>query len=1177
MPPAKLTVVHLNVRGWTKDNCVLRKEILSSVDADIICITETHLDENNVCELEGYIFIPYNRQSKHINSPHTFGGVGIFVKNYLYKFFSVNIEDKSYDGILEICLRDKLGGISVIIFCCYLPPERSPWGNSIDFFAHIVNQLYLCSDEDIIILCGDINARIGSLKDFTVNLDDIKERNVIDDHVNNHGRVFIEFLNDAKLCVLNGRGDCSLDNFTYVSPQGKSVVDYFFVPHDVFKHCSNFQVHAISDVITNCNLEALLTDKCKKPDHSLISVNIELTSFVKNGTNMTQGNASHYVDTGVKDNIKYNINRMPNDMFTSDVCRQALLNVINKIECNRERQADIDSCYIDLKNIIVQEMKDKIPIYHNKKDRKKHKTNKPYWNEELGNLWKEMHVREKEFLKFKGLNCVKSKLRLKYKHAAQKFDREIRKCKRQYDRGRILEIESVCTKNPREFWSHIRKLGPRKNMSVPMEVYDSTGEINDNLDDVLCKWKDDFEALYNLQSLNENFNDVFLHNCKTHKDTLINGMEDPLRENLETYNQNITFEEIEHVVMSSKNKKAAGFDTIPNEIYKNPCIINVLCHLFQLCFDSGKVPQDWNYAIISPIPKDLSKDRRVPCNYRGISLLCCISKMYSKILNKRMLDYAENSNILCDEQNGFRKNRSCTDHIFALNSIVRNRINEGQPTFTAFIDFKKAFDFVNRDLLLYRLLLCGYKGKLYHSVNAMYLQTFSSVRLNNMYMSDWFQTHTGVKQGDCMSTTLFALYINDLAENIRELGKGVKIKDMNIGILLYADDIVLIAENEADLQAMLTTTHEWCMNWRLQVNVDKSKIMHFRKPNKPMSTFNFQLGSINMEYVHEYRYLGLVLNEHLNYNDTCEVLSRSAGRAFGSCINKFKSLKNMEFKTYTTIYNTCILPVMNYGSEIWGFKDYSTCNNLHMKIMKFFLGVHKHTPNIGVQGEFGWLKPKYVRWKNMCRYWNRLVNMDNSRILYNIFMYDHQLCKKNWSSEIKLIFNELGMSDKFVNLDVCSLEAVDGKIEEVNQTCWVNEVKQYRKLRTYVTFKKQCKEEKYLSLGLTRRERSLLAQCRLGVLPLRLETGRYRGEKEEDRLCVLCDNKEIENEIHFLLKCRMYESERCILFEKVNDRHDGFNNLNDNDKVNVLMTKFIRLTGKFINESYTKRRNALYK
>ncbi len=419
--------------------------------------------------MSDYKWIGFNRPIKHKNSPYNFGGVGIFIKNYLYSSFNVSIENKLYDGILEIFLKEKITGYTIVIFCCYLPPERSPWGrNCTQYFSHIMSQLYLCSDADIVVLCGDLNARIGGMKDYTQNIDLIEERIVIDQNVNNHGKTFIEFLNDSKMCVLNGRGESKHDNFTYVSPQGKSVVDYFFVPHDVLKYCTNFKVQTMNDIIEKHNLQNLLHDKCKKPDHSLISLDISISSArnISNDINNEKGQnkESHVKSCHLK---RYNLKRMPNNMFMSEICKQALLNVINTIECNRESQSEIDTCYVNLTDIIVKEMSDKIPIFNTRKDKKKFKVNKPYWNDELSSLWKDMHVKEKEFLQQRGSNKKRIELRLRYKVALQKLDRNLRKYKRQYERGKVLEIESVCTNNPREFWSYIKNLGPRtkKNYS----------------------------------------------------------------------------------------------------------------------------------------------------------------------------------------------------------------------------------------------------------------------------------------------------------------------------------------------------------------------------------------------------------------------------------------------------------------------------------------------------------------------------------------------------------------------------------------------------------------------------------------------------------------------------------------------------------------------------------------
>jgi len=653
-------------------------------------------------------------------------------------------------------------------------------------------------------------------------------------------------------------------------------------------------------------------------------------------------------------------------------------------------------------------------------------------------------------------------------------------------------------------------------------------------------------------------------------------MVDPLEEEPDSYNVNITVQEVEDAKMSAKNNKAAGYDNIPNEILKNKNVINVLCHMYQLCFDSGKTPSDWNKSIINPIPKDITKDRRIPLNYRGISLLSCISKIYSKILNKRMLDYAENNGLLCDEQNGFRRNRSCVDHIYVLNSVLKNRMNEGKDTYCAFIDFKKAFDFINRDLMMYRLLLYGYKGKLFRSVQSMYFKTFCTVKINDL-STEWFETLSGVKQGDCMSSTLFALYINDLALLLKSLNKGVNINYLNLSILLYADDIVLLAESEEDLQHMLNVSHEWCKKWRLVVNIDKSKIMHFRKTKKMRSCYNFMLGLYVIEYVQEYKYLGLVLNEHLNYTNTIDILAKAAGRALGACVTKFRNIKNMGFKTYTTIFEACVNPVLNYASEIWGFKTYAKCESIQLRAMKFFLGVNKYTPNVGVRGECGWISTKYVQWKNICKYWNRLQNTENTRMLYKVFSYDYAKCKNNWCSDVKTIFSELDVENVFTNLSLCSLDEIELKLKDCNNIYWENNVQSFKKLRTFVTFKKSCKEEKYLLLNLSRKERSLFAQLRLGVLPLRLETGRYKAEKEEERICTLCCSGEVENELHFLFYCKLYEEERSKFFKNVETRLTNFKNLCDEEKLSFLMTRAENITCKFICQLFEKRKHSLYK
>ena len=131
--------------------------------------------------------------------------------------------------------------------------------------------------------------------------------------------------------------------------------------------------------------------------------------------------------------------------------------------------------------------------------------------------------------------------------------------------------------------------------------------------------------------------------------------------------------------------------------------------------------------------------------------------MYSSLLGNRILSYYELCNILVDEQNGFRKNRSCNDHISSLSSIIRNRLNNGKPTFVAFLDMEKAFNKVDGNLLLLKLLQYGIDDKIYYSIQNMYVDNFARGKVDNLF-TDWFNVSSGVRQGDNLSLVLFNLY-----------------------------------------------------------------------------------------------------------------------------------------------------------------------------------------------------------------------------------------------------------------------------------------------------------------------------------------------------------------------------------------------------------------------------------
>ncbi len=229
-------------------------------------------------------------------------------------------------------------------------------------------------------------------------------------------------------------------------------------------------------------------------------------------------------------------------------------------------------------------------------------------------------------------------------------------------------------------------------------------------------------------------------------------------------------------------------------------------------FESCILPSVWLKSVINPISKGSNKDPYIPLNYRGISLLSCVGKVFTGIINHSIVDYCEFNNIYEDEQNGFRHKRSCEDHIYTLTSIITNRLSHNQSTYCCFIDMQKAFDWVDKDLLFYKLLKYDINGNIYKCIKATYGHPIVYVIVKNN-VTDWFNIGSGVRQGDSLSPTLIGLYINDLITDVKALNLGINVNDIIISILAFADDTVILAKNEKDLQDILNCVENWCNKW----------------------------------------------------------------------------------------------------------------------------------------------------------------------------------------------------------------------------------------------------------------------------------------------------------------------------------------------------------------------------
>ena len=1159
-----------NINGW-KDNCEIRTKVITGECPHICTLVETHLRDDESVNVYGYKTFSHNRIIRNRKAKRNFGGLCILVKESLSIRYNINIYDKSFDGILVLKLQDKVSNYSFAIIAGYLPPEGSPYGrDATAFFNHILNIVHELCDLDCLYFTGDFNSRIGKEKDFVEGIDDIIERCPIDKEVNSHGKAFLEFLTAAKMCVCNGRFGKSNDNWTCVKWNGTSVVDYYVVPINDFSTCHNFEIKTCRECINNHCIndgnEVILNTAL--PDHSVLLLTINVSFYVNEiipneSSNITQIEICHKP-------CKFLVDKVPMQFLASTEARQELTQMIECIETVRDEQCAIDNVYDKLCTMFYHEMsvwyRKKMP--QGKSMKKLYRQSCPFWNSDLKNLWNIACDKEKIYLKETGVHRQQTKH--EYNLARKQFDKTFRREKRRYQRNKVNEIEKLNTDDPKEFWKTLKNLGPRKKQQIPIEVYNEQGEVTTDPIQVLEKWKNDFHKLYS-PNLDEDGTDTDI------QDDITAELRNANVPTLYEMQNDIETCEIERVVNKAKLQKSTGEDDIPYEIFKNGNTNELLKVLFNKIYTTGKMPAQWNLAIIKPIPKSGSSDPRIPMQYRGISLLPVIYKMYSSVINNRLKYLCEANNLFATEQNGFRAKRSCSDHLYTLTSIIRNRINRKNCTFVAFVDLQKAFDSVNRDLLILKLKRLGLGGKLLSAIQCVYSNPIAKVSVNEL-KSDAFKLDSGVKQGDPLSPTLFGLFINDLVSDINELNMGIDISnDIVLSVLLYADDLAILTDSSDKLQNMINVLYNWCEKWQMKVNVKKTKIVHFRHKGLRETDKLFKYGNETIEVVDKYKYLGLVLDEYLNYNVTSNVLSESAGRALGSIQNKVYHLKGLDFKSYCKLFNVGVVPIMNYGAGIWGFKDYSKAENVQNRAIRFYLGVNNYSPKHAFKGDVGWVDDRVRRQIEMLRYWNRIVNMDNSRIEKKVFMMDKTICNKNWCAEIFSILSNLRLIDVFHNNSLVNIKDAERQLMELYKDNWEHQIQIIPKLRTYVQFKEQYECESYVYKVKERAHLSILAQFRFGILPLAVETGRYNDIPIEYRLCEFCSYNVLEDETHFMFYCSFYDDLRSILLLKIIEKCPEFYFLSLEEKYKLLMSNdFVKYTAQFLFDSYQRRRNKKY-
>ncbi len=433
------------------------------------------------------------------------------------------------------------------------------------------------------------------------------------------------------------------------------------------------------------------------------------------------------------------------------------------------------------------------------------------------------------------------------------------------------------------------------------------------------------------------------------------------------------------------------------------------------------------------------------------------------------------------------------------------------------------------------------------------------VKVNHQYVTEYFPSDLGVRQGDSLSPTLFNIFINDLAHQFQSPDcHPAAINGVEIGCLLYADDLLILSETEDGLRNGLSVLSNFSKKWSLTVNVKKSKILIFNK--KKISCDSFHVNGQSLDIVRSYKYLGVEISSSGSFHTGINDLSNKALKC--SFLLKRKLLMNLNVPAniYLNCFDTLVKPVMLYCSEIWGqdlvhdSKDFTldlidkSCEpeRIHLKFCKSLLRVPATASNIAVRSELGRIPIFLTIMCNIVKYYRRLTKMPESRLVKQILM-----TTANQKFSLKKIAEKIAtnigvklddykkFSRKHFNTNIKSQFLFTYEDEWFD---YISSPKEKsgsgNKLRVYQTFKRKHEVEPYLSFVKNVSDCTNLTRLRISAHPLRIETGRYERENgkilpEPSRICLCCNLNAVENELHMVTKCPLYTHLRTPMLKKL--------------------------------------------